>query len=1148
MSHTHSARKGNKRIVRTAVLAATGGLLLAGSAKAATSTWNVQMSGGPFDWNTAANWNAGAGPVPVGGDTAAVNQNYTGNLSIDISADAVLQVLNIGDSTTTTVGGTDYVNVSIGSANASTLTFDVLAGTGGAGTISSSGGSNSIANYLVMTTAAATTGMTINGNSGTLTISGDLTGAANVVIGGNNNATYPGLLAPTVANMNPGIVAFSGAKTFTGTLTVNANAPLRVNSAAAMGSGAGAYITVSGTLADGFGMAAGDLAKITTGSSGALAIAGNTAQPYDLATPGLNSLRLGSTVLGDAASGGATYTGAYTAGTNGYLFGGGGVATKLIVGAGVLSGATAVNVAGNGITELNTANVNTGDTRATGGTLYLNHANAAQSVTALTTVGTTPTAGGAILLNPATVYAGPGVTLDNGAIGWSGNYTITGLPGTYSTTTVAGTAGVTPVKLLNLGGTHSTGTMSQDGTYALQDDAGPIAVEVVKSGVNSTLDLTNAPVGGNLFTGGMDIVGGTVVFNNVNQLGAGVSGGTARVAVGAGGILQLPAQPVPTTVTIPTQLDPNGGNLFASATAATIDVAGANDKITFTQQLFQQVNRDAIRKVGPGTLEILGGSSLSFATKSSWGVQVAGGTFRTDHLPYQSSASAAAGFLYFAADGTFDLLPLPVAAPGTNFNGGYGFQAVQVAPGVTGTITIAANTVFKDTGRANSGQVIVPATSTLIVQGTDLTSEYRHGDTGSGGAYSTTGNGGTLDLRKVYFSLFTGQSHSPMFPSQTDFTMKLNDAKVDNAAGWALQGNLVINDLGGTTLSQVGTWNVANVGNTTWNATLEKIGTGAFTLNRTGGTATVAVGAKLLNNSTGTGRIDIGGTADPLHDLSSGNKVTIENNADTYTSATANHGLNFSGGAAKTAKEIVTTLGTPTVGTLRVTGSDTVLATEKVIQRVVSVNAGATLKIAADPTTSQMQALNLDGGIGAWTAALDIDTNRLVYDYNNATTAATPYATVKDQIISGYADGLWTGQGIRSTDAAGNPVHAVGYSESVNVSLPGGIWAFGNSTAVDADAVLVATTRIGDATLDGLVNFNDLLRLSQNYNLPGDWAQADFNYDGTVNFNDLLKLSQNYNQSFSSAQPAGGAAVPEPGVLGVLAMGAMGLLARRRRA
>ena len=58
----------------------------------------------------------------------------------------------------------------------------------------------------------------------------------------------------------------------------------------------------------------------------------------------------------------------------------------------------------------------------------------------------------------------------------------------------------------------------------------------------------------------------------------------------------------------------------------------------------------------------------------------------------------------------------------------------------------------------------------------------------------------------------------------------------------------------------------------------------------------------------------------------------------------------------------------------------------------------------------------------------------------------------------------------------------------------------------------VKYTLYGDASLDGRVNFTDLLRLSQNYNTGGkSWAGGDSNYDGLVNFSDLLKLSQNYN-------------------------------------
>jgi hypothetical protein len=80
------------------------------------------------------------------------------------------------------------------------------------------------------------------------------------------------------------------------------------------------------------------------------------------------------------------------------------------------------------------------------------------------------------------------------------------------------------------------------------------------------------------------------------------------------------------------------------------------------------------------------------------------------------------------------------------------------------------------------------------------------------------------------------------------------------------------------------------------------------------------------------------------------------------------------------------------------------------------------------------------------------------------------------------------------------------------------------------------------------VDFNDLVKLAQNYNTTVSdttdswWFNGDFTYDGTVDFNDLVKLAQNYNTGLPAGAvpgaPAGfGAevaaafgAVPERGV------------------
>lgn len=112
------------------------------------------------------------------------------------------------------------------------------------------------------------------------------------------------------------------------------------------------------------------------------------------------------------------------------------------------------------------------------------------------------------------------------------------------------------------------------------------------------------------------------------------------------------------------------------------------------------------------------------------------------------------------------------------------------------------------------------------------------------------------------------------------------------------------------------------------------------------------------------------------------------------------------------------------------------------------------------------------------------------------------------QISAWLASGMnggstpWTGPGINSSAAAADPA---------------GRYAVGAGPAANPADVLVRYTRYGDANLDGTVNFNDLLKLSQNYNTSGrNWSQGDFNHDGNVNFNDLLKLSQNYNQGIAS--------------------------------
>ena len=60
-------------------------------------------------------------------------------------------------------------------------------------------------------------------------------------------------------------------------------------------------------------------------------------------------------------------------------------------------------------------------------------------------------------------------------------------------------------------------------------------------------------------------------------------------------------------------------------------------------------------------------------------------------------------------------------------------------------------------------------------------------------------------------------------------------------------------------------------------------------------------------------------------------------------------------------------------------------------------------------------------------------------------------------------------------------------------------------------------TRVGDANLDGGVDFDDFLLLAANFGLPGTWSTGDFDGDGTIQFADFLSLADSFGFDAAAA-------------------------------
>jgi len=241
--------------------------------------------------------------------------------------------------------------------------------------------------------------------------------------------------------------------------------------------------------------------------------------------------------------------------------------------------------------------------------------------------------------------------------------------------------------------------------------------------------------------------------------------------------------------------------------------------------------------------------------------------------------------------------------------------------------------------------------------------------------------------------------------------------------------------------------------------------------------------------------------------------------------------------------------GTGTESGFMKTGAGTFTADNLRLNGALTVNGGtAKIKAGATPNlaagTSSTSALTVGGG-----GALDMTNNKLLVNYG---TAASPGATIRGYLTTGYAGGLWNGAGI-NTSSGNTTDFALGYVDGND--NPGGF-----ALGVAAGQVEVIYTRYGDLNLDGLVNATDAARFLANFGkVATRWIDGDLTYDGLVNAADASKFLANFGKAAGfTPGPALGpddlvalsaiqALVPEPSLASLALLGGIGMLGRRNR-
>jgi fibronectin-binding autotransporter adhesin len=850
-----------------------------------------------------------------------------------------------------------------------------------------------------------------------------------------------------------------------------------------------------------------------------------------------------------------------------------------INGPGGITGPGGLSVTGGGVVTLNNVNTYTGNTNISSGTLNLNQGASIAS---------------------ANIIVGNGgsfeVSDNSGTAGIGNTVTITGLG---VTSTYANPIPNGPTGALR-GGDGVTGIWAGNVVVS-----GP---SYIASGADGTLILTGSISGTGpiTFTGNTnDTVGATIILSPSMGNANTYSGETqllpdVNVNVTNGTLLQLGAD---------NGVSPNSGlNIITGSQPelVTFDLNGHNQSVQYLKGSAQTGYVITNNGNGPSTLTVtsglsggsasvlgttiqgnitvvmndltgLGNQALSGANSYTGGTAIINGTL-TAHSPTALGANSVTlqgGTLALGANVTAGA-PIVTSSNFGSFNliqgAGAGSATLPSVNGNTLTLTSNGNT---NTANAAFYSTQVPVSDTLgftakftynVTAGYAdgitfiLQNDPRHASAVSTSAGSDLGFGGSNKITNsaaVEFEIYPfGASHGTAFganglipgdagnpTTQYNSTSPVNIATAPNGSGGyafdyqPVDVTLVYNGLA-QTLTET-------LFGETEKTSFTTVFTGVDYSSLVGGPAGGSTNA-YIGFTGGTGGI-----------------------ASTQLISNFSYATNLSS-PQSIGNTIVATSGTSTIQLGLTAGSTATGATVGAI----SINSGATVNVTIPAVGSNRGVLftpllSIATSIGGAPAGkLDLGSNDLVV-------TGSTLAQVTTMLASGFNSGNWNGQGIASSAAASNSSHVMSLGVILNdngsgtpLYGPGGLISttFDGSSPADGD-VLVRYTFYGDTDLSGVVDAADYTAIDNGFNMGlSGWSNGDFNYDGVVNGDDYTLIDNAYNSQASTsdaAVPAGptemnatdtsqisntsGTAVPEPGTLGLLALGAIGTLRRRQK-